>query len=172
AHLDLEHGEIGGGVRADHPGLDALVVREADLDLPGALDDVVVRDDVARLVDDEAGAEGLLALDLGQPERVAEERVGRNVHDLGGGHLHHARRRALVDLVDGERLALPEVDRGRPGQVLDLADGRGRTAEAPEESGAAECEARADPGCGHETRGPREDALSPAQIHWPGYSDA
>ncbi len=36
-----------------------VLVREADLDLVGALDHVVVRDDVAGLVDHEAGAERL-----------------------------------------------------------------------------------------------------------------
>ena len=54
------------------------------------------------LVDDEAGAERLLLLLLGE-ERVAEERVGRDGDDAGRGDLHDAGRRAAVDVVDRER---------------------------------------------------------------------
>ena len=52
-----QHGEVGGRIGADDLGLDRVAVREAHSDLVGALDDVVVRDDVPGLVDDEAGAE-------------------------------------------------------------------------------------------------------------------
>ena len=52
----FEHGDVGRGVGAEDRGLHPIVVREADLDLARARDDVVVRDDVARLVDHEAGA--------------------------------------------------------------------------------------------------------------------
>ena len=62
ASLHLEHGDVGGGIAADDRRRQPLVVREADLDAARALDDVVVRDDVAGLVDDEAGAERLLRL--------------------------------------------------------------------------------------------------------------
>ena len=55
--VDLQQGEVGGGVDADEGRLHGLAIREADLDLLGALDDVVVGDDVAVLVDHEAGAE-------------------------------------------------------------------------------------------------------------------
>src|SRR5207249_7462684 len=55
--------------------LEALVVRKADLDRARAVNDVVVRDDVTGLVDDEAGAER--ALRLRRPERIAEEGIGR-----------------------------------------------------------------------------------------------
>ena len=57
ARLDAEHREIGRRVGADELGLDRVAVREAHRDLVRALDDVVVRDDVAGLVDDEARAE-------------------------------------------------------------------------------------------------------------------
>ena len=55
--LDAEDGEVGRRIGADDLGLDGVAVREADGDLVRTLDDVVVRDDVAGLVDDEAGAE-------------------------------------------------------------------------------------------------------------------
>ena len=57
--------------------LHVVAVREADLDRLRALDDVVVRDDVAGLVDDEARAEGLLLLLL-RRERVSEEGILRD----------------------------------------------------------------------------------------------
>ena len=55
--VDLEQGEIGGGVGADEGRLDGLTVREADLDRLGAVDHVEVGHDVTVLVDHEAGAE-------------------------------------------------------------------------------------------------------------------
>ena len=60
--LDPEDGDVGGGICADDLRLQRVLIREADLDLVGALDHVVVRDDVAGLVDHEARAERLLWL--------------------------------------------------------------------------------------------------------------
>ena len=62
-HLDLEQRDVGRGVGADHAGLDAVVVRERDVDRLRALDDVRVGDDVAVLVDHEAAALAVLLLD-------------------------------------------------------------------------------------------------------------
>ena len=56
--VHAEHCKIRRRVAADDFGLDRVAVGEADRDLVRALDDVVVGDDVPRLVDDEAGAEG------------------------------------------------------------------------------------------------------------------
>ena len=64
--LDAEDCEVGGRVGPDHFGLHRVAVREAHGDPARVADDVVVRDDVAGLVDDESGAErGVL------PERSA-----------------------------------------------------------------------------------------------------
>jgi hypothetical protein len=52
--VHLEDGDVGRRVDADESGFEALVVREADLDRARARDHVVVRDDVAGLVDHEA----------------------------------------------------------------------------------------------------------------------
>ena len=73
ARLDLEQRDVGGGILADDLRLHRVVVREADLDGVGVLDDVEVRDDVAGFVDDEAGAERALGL-VGDVEAV--ERIG------------------------------------------------------------------------------------------------
>ena len=57
--VDLEQREVRGRVGTDDRGLDRVLVREADLDLGGAVDDMEVRDDVAFLVDHEPRAERL-----------------------------------------------------------------------------------------------------------------
>ena len=57
------------GIGADDSGRHGVLVREADLDLRRAVDDVEVRDDVAVLVEDESGAERLLLLPR---HRIAE----------------------------------------------------------------------------------------------------
>ena len=138
--LHLQHGDVGRRVGADDPRTPALVVGEAHVDGAGAFDHVVVRDDVAGLVDHEAGAEGLLALALG--DREAEERIGRRrLDDLGGRHLDDSRRRPAVDLADGERLAALEGGRARRRRErLQLAHG-GR---ALREGAEAGCSAQRD----------------------------
>ena len=65
--LDLDDGEIGGLVGADNARGPAEVLRirigrELDVDLVGLFNDVVVGDDVALGIDDEAGAEGFTDL--------------------------------------------------------------------------------------------------------------
>ncbi len=101
--LDLEHRDVGARVAADDRRGQPLVVGEADVHARGALDDVVVRDDVTGLVDHEAGAERLLGLALraAEPERI-EERVRRDRDAARRGHLDDARCGPLVDRVDGE----------------------------------------------------------------------
>ena len=55
--LTLQHREIGLGVAPDHLGLEPRAVGEDDGDLVGFRDHVIVGDDDAGRVDDEAGAE-------------------------------------------------------------------------------------------------------------------
>ena len=67
AGVDLDDGEVGGLVDADDARGTAEVLRigiggELDVNLVGLFDDVVVGDDVALGIDDEAGAEGLADL--------------------------------------------------------------------------------------------------------------
>ena len=59
--VDLEHGEIGAGIAADDLGFVALVgIAERDAHIVGALDDMVVGQDVAVRRDDHPRAETLL----------------------------------------------------------------------------------------------------------------
>ena len=101
--VHLQHGEIRGRVHADDVGPDGLVVGEADVDDVRPLDDVVVRDDVAGLVDHEARPERPLAAREGI-ERVRGERTGRL-------DLDDAARVPRVDLAGGQPLGRREVDR-------------------------------------------------------------
>ena len=160
ARVDLEDGEVARRIGADDGRLHARAVREADPDLPGALDDVVVRDDVAGLVDDEAGAERLLLLLLGE-ELAAEERVGRDGDDARRGDLDDARRGAAVDVVDRERRRRPDRRGGRGCRRADLADRRRLPAEPAGERGAAEGEARAERGGDDEPERCEADAVLP-----------
>ena len=57
AVLDAEHREIGARVLEHDLDLELALVGERDLHLVGAVDDVVVGDDDARGIDDDAGAE-------------------------------------------------------------------------------------------------------------------
>ena len=68
AGVDLEHGDVGGRVRAEDLGVEGLAVlaADADGDVVGAGDDVGVGEDVAVVVDDEAGAGGGAALRLAE----------------------------------------------------------------------------------------------------------
>jgi len=106
---DLEDREVGGRVASDDPRGDAIVAREIDLDLLRVFDHVVVRDDVAVLVDDEAGAEG------GGRLRAEEGTVG---DDRGRRHLHDRGRRLFVDLLNGLGAGLGRLE-ARGGRVGD-----------------------------------------------------
>jgi hypothetical protein len=59
--VDLDHGEVGRGIGADDLGVIVLSVPEAHGDRGCAVHDVLVRDDVALTVVDEAGALRLLS---------------------------------------------------------------------------------------------------------------
>jgi len=52
--IDLEERDVTRGIRSDEGRVDRLAGGEVHLDRVGAFDDVVVRDDVTRVVDDEA----------------------------------------------------------------------------------------------------------------------
>ena len=57
AAAHAQHGDVGGFVGADEVGLEVAAVAGADGDFFGAFDDVMVGDDDAVLIDEEAGAE-------------------------------------------------------------------------------------------------------------------
>ena len=56
--FDFEQGDVGQGVAADKLGGMSAIVLKNDGDRPRLLDDVIVGDDIAGRVDDEAGAKG------------------------------------------------------------------------------------------------------------------
>ena len=62
--VNLDEGEVGGGVGANDFGVVVAVVVEGHLEALGVGDDVVVGDDVAVFADDNAGAEANLTLVL------------------------------------------------------------------------------------------------------------
>ena len=62
AAFDLQHGDVRLGIGAHDLGLQLALVGERDADVRGAVDDVVVRQDVAVRADDDAGAEAVFAL--------------------------------------------------------------------------------------------------------------
>ena len=102
--VDGEDGEVARGVLADELGRDRVaLLAEADGELVGVLDDVVVGDDVARRVDDEAGAgRGLAAALPVEGERAVA---------AAGGDEDHAAGDLLVDVGDARRRGR----RARPG---------------------------------------------------------
>jgi len=73
--LDLEHGQVGVGIGADHLAARVAAVVERDLDLVGALDHVVVGEDVTIGAHDHAAAQAHLGLVVLVAEEEAEPGV-------------------------------------------------------------------------------------------------
>ncbi len=114
--LQPQHREIAALVLEHDLGLELALVGERDLDLVGALDHVVVGDDEAGGVDDDAGAERalqLVAVAARHAEEAAEDRVLEQrvavVHHLGGVDIDHRRRHPLHHRRIGERAIRPGV---------------------------------------------------------------
>src|SRR3954453_4883077 len=98
-----------------------------------------VRHDMAGLVDHEARAERLLLLLL-RRERIAEDRILRDVDDARGRDLYDAGGPALIDLVDRQRLAPGEgCGSGACRRGGDDRAVSGLAAELAGEGGTAEC---------------------------------
>ena len=122
AVLHAQHGQIGAAVLEHDLGLELALVGERNLDLIGALDDVVVGDDEPGRIDHHARSERalhLLGLLAGHAEEAAEDRVVQQrvavLHGLGGIDVHHRRLHALHD----RRVGQPQFGaRGRHAAVL------------------------------------------------------
>ena len=78
--FDLDEGHIRSGIRSDHLRFVGLVIVQSDLDLGGALHDMVVRDYIAVLAYDYAGAAPLLLAFLRLRHLVAEEELEEGVY--------------------------------------------------------------------------------------------
>ena len=151
--VDLEDGDVRGGIAPDHLGVHAVLAGEVHLDLARAFDHVVVRDDVAGVVDDEA-----------RPARARLLRPEKGIvgGDLGRDHLHDAAAGLSVDLRD--RLALPVVEGGRGLRGLsDLADD-GRSAVASHRLVDGERGTCAEQGRHEQSPGPNEKRLHASVI--------
>ena len=83
--VDLEKRDVGGGVASDKGRAEVVAPGEPHVQARRAGDDSAARDDVPRLVDHEARAEGIAARSDGR---------------AGAGDLHHAGRVEAVDLLD------------------------------------------------------------------------
>ena len=81
--VDLQHGDIGVGIGADDPGAEAAAVGELHRDALGAVDDVLVGEEMPGGVDEEPGAGAT-------PRRLA---VARNPNGSFGGPRGRGRRR-------------------------------------------------------------------------------
>ena len=100
--LDAQHGEIAALVLEHDVGWEFALVGERDLDVAGVLDDVVIGDDEARRVDQDAGAERALhhlPRHAATAEELAEERIGHErvlvLDHVAGIDVDHCRCHAL-----------------------------------------------------------------------------
>ena len=100
AVLDAQHREIGARVLEDEVRIELALVGERDLDLVGVLDDVIVGDDEAGGVDDDAGAERALDLLARTARAAAEETAEDRIIEQRDPVLDHPRR---VDVHHGRR---------------------------------------------------------------------
>ncbi len=124
--IDLQHGEVVGGVAARHLGVDELLVlAEADLHVVGALDDVGVGDDRAVLSTTKPEP---VAVPPPRSSGEAERRLSRA--DAPGPDEDHAATLVLVDVRTRSRAIAVAVRHGHrlggSGLVHDLARGVAR----------------------------------------------
>ncbi len=106
--LDAQHREIAALVLQHDVGCKLALVGERDLHFAGIRDDVIIGDDEAGRINDDAGAER--ALDLlarhAAAEELAEKRVGHKrvavLDDPRRVDVHHGRRDPLHDRREGE----------------------------------------------------------------------
>jgi hypothetical protein len=81
--VDFDHRDVGVGVGADHPRTEAAAVGQLHGDPLGAVDDVIVRQDAAVGVDDEAAAGAAVRRVAIRPRRVEVERPVEQVRRIG-----------------------------------------------------------------------------------------
>jgi hypothetical protein len=119
AEIDLDQCNVGGGIGPEDSALLFALVGEAELDRLRVADHVLVRDDVALIVEHEAGARGVARLDLddgglGAAVDVAGRQpsarlAGRARDDRGGGR----GRRGVVIVQEHHRAGCDEPTQDR-----------------------------------------------------------
>ena len=82
AGIDLHQRQIGLGIAADHLGLVFVAVRQGDGDFAGAVHHMIVGDDIARRIDDEARSRGAL---LGHAAAIAAARAETVPEEIAEG---------------------------------------------------------------------------------------
>ncbi len=101
--IDLQQGQVGLDVAADHLGRQLGAVLQGHRDLVGILDHMIVGDDVSRRIDHKAGAqrsdmprrigfgtqEILEQIRQGRSRREVRHLLGRRLEGLGSGNIHH-----------------------------------------------------------------------------------
>ena len=95
--VDLDQGDVGLRIRADDSGAHAPAVGQLDDDALGAIDDVLVRQDAAVGVDDEAAAGAAargIAVAPAETRRIVEQirRIGRERAAAAPPGVRHPRR--------------------------------------------------------------------------------
>src|SRR5207249_2351669 len=131
AGVDLDDGQVGGGVPTEDPGRELAAVGQGDGDGGGAVDDVVVRHDDAVGAEDEAAAGALLGHGRPDPGEGKsgggrDRRLGRRKTEPRIGGTGRRRRRAGAVGGRGGRV-------GRQGRRT-VGRGRGRDRRTPGEA--------------------------------------
>ena len=147
--LSLQHREIGARIAQHDLRLELALVGERDLHVGHALDHVMVGDDEARRIDDDAGAERLLhplvlaslAAEEAAEDRIVEQRIARHRLDAGGVDVDDRGR----DLLHHRREREPHLRRALRRGPLERV-GEGGSAEKGEDDGERQANQTGPPG--------------------------
>ena len=77
--FDLEHGDVGAWIGADHASLHLALVMQGDGDFLGAVHHVIIRQNVALRADDDARSESFLASLLRYVESLARNVIAEEL---------------------------------------------------------------------------------------------
>ena len=119
--VDLDDGEVRDLIRADDLALEATAIGQRDDELLGAVDDVVVRDDVAVTLEDDARADALRLDRVVEP--VARDGLVGDADDSRADSLGRVHGRRVARTRDAIRRGLCRSAR-RSGRAAGVRDGR------------------------------------------------
>src|SRR3981081_1969719 len=139
-HVDVDHGDVARRVGAYYARRRRAAVLELHGDRTGVGDDVLVGEDVAAVVVDDAGALAGRRLTAAAPAAAPAERELVRLRLRGHGDVDDTRRGGLVDLVDTQALARAERRRQRGVAALGHPLRGGRARGAPAAAGDDQCD--------------------------------